>query len=706
MGPTNAILFLMLLVNVISWDCGGTKDEIQNGPNHSRRLVTRSSTLAPIRLFYYYQNFDLGSTEANSYFQTTVIDAMDNFLTHALKVYSVEGPLSLSGYSNCGSEITIPSEHLNPGVENTDIIIYITTNNLPDVTYAAYAGACLLDETYENVKAGRVVINTVNSANLEFGEFFSLITHEVTHLLGFASGLYGYWKNSVGENYDPSELTETLTLRDATKTILKTPNVVAKIQEVFNCNTLTGLELEDQGGEGTVGSHWEMRTMFNDYMIAHIQNITIFSTITLALLKDTGWYDVDYSAGTDPVFARNIGCEFFDTKCLTNGVSNYPDLFCDAAVDFDCDPMRLYKSICNIATYSSVLPTAFQYFSTNTIGGADEYTDYCPFKWGYSNGSCRGNSAVTYIIPECSEVIGINSRCFKSNLVIDTFTLSEPYTACYPVISCSSTSATVQIGSQTIECPFTGAVLTVPGYTGTITCPSSDILCSDVPCKNLCAGSGKCISGYCECYSGFSGDDCTIVCGDQCSTCNSVDCLTCNDLSMIISGANCFCPSGTFVDTDGTCSVCPDLCTECTVDTCTSCSTNYSLNAGVCVAACPDAMYSLNGVCTSCPSFCVYCESANCSICADGYYLEGGECIPCSKNCNLCNSASGCTECSSGNTLTEGYCCTNNCKTCSNGVCYNCSTGYSLLGEICYSCLSVVCTACKGGLTLSSGVCI
>ena len=27
----------------------------------------------------------------------------------------------------------------------------------------------------------------------------------------------------------------------------------------FNCSTLEGVQLEDQGGDGTTGSHWEAR---------------------------------------------------------------------------------------------------------------------------------------------------------------------------------------------------------------------------------------------------------------------------------------------------------------------------------------------------------------------------------------------------------------------------------------------------------------
>lgn len=38
-----------------------------------------------------------------------------------------------------------------------------------------------------------------------------------------------------------------------------TPKVVKEVRNHFNCPELEGAELEDQGGEGTVLTHWEKR---------------------------------------------------------------------------------------------------------------------------------------------------------------------------------------------------------------------------------------------------------------------------------------------------------------------------------------------------------------------------------------------------------------------------------------------------------------
>lgn len=58
---------------------------------------------------------------------------------------------------------------------------------------------------------------------------------------------------------------------------------------------MPGLELEEAGGSGSAGSHWEKRLMRNDFMAADSAvDDTVYSDITMALFEDSGWYDVDY----------------------------------------------------------------------------------------------------------------------------------------------------------------------------------------------------------------------------------------------------------------------------------------------------------------------------------------------------------------------------------------------------------------------------
>ena len=439
------LLLLLLLHPSIGWECGGTHDHIEFGPSHNRMLYPRSTTYGPIRiLFYFMPNFNLGSSTLNTYIQTITIPQVNSFYTHALSVYQVQGSLSFSGASTCGPEVTIPAAHLSPGVTNTDIIIYITSETTTGMSYVSYSGACLIDSQKNNVVAGRIVMNAPNYQSLTPEERYMDLTHAMTHILGFSPNLFPYWTKSNGSTYNVNtEILSTVTLRGTTKTWLITPTVQATARLAFNCSTLPGVELEDQGGTLYANSHWEERTMFNDYMISRITDGAIYSNITLALLQDTGWYKVDFSMGQAPIFGRNVGCGFFNTKCVVNGVSQYPNMFCDTPNSWTCDPMGLSKAQCNIATWSAPLSTWFQYFSTSTTGGYDYFSDYCPYKQMYTNGDCRGNSVATYVQSGTSEVIGMSSRCFASTLLLNPFYFTSSYSACYSVISCTSTSATV-----------------------------------------------------------------------------------------------------------------------------------------------------------------------------------------------------------------------------------------------------------------------
>ena len=44
--------------------------------------------------------------------------------------------------------------------------------------------------------------------------------------------------------------------------------VLNAIQKHFGCNSISKFLLENQGGKGTVGAHWESRYMLGDYMVS------------------------------------------------------------------------------------------------------------------------------------------------------------------------------------------------------------------------------------------------------------------------------------------------------------------------------------------------------------------------------------------------------------------------------------------------------
>lgn len=49
---------------------------------------------------------------------------------------------------------------------------------------------------------------------------------------------------------------------------VKTPSVLTKSKEYFSCPDMKGMPLENYGGSGSAGSHWESTFLKNDLMTA------------------------------------------------------------------------------------------------------------------------------------------------------------------------------------------------------------------------------------------------------------------------------------------------------------------------------------------------------------------------------------------------------------------------------------------------------
>ena len=114
------------------------------------------------------------------------------------------------------------------------------------------------------------------------------VEHEITHALGFNPSLFVIYQD---ENLNTRGISNVVTNPAyQTKYEVITPKVVEMAKLHFDCDSLRGLELEESGGQGSVGSHWEQTSMGNDLMTARVSPHMMLSNITLGLLEDSGWY--------------------------------------------------------------------------------------------------------------------------------------------------------------------------------------------------------------------------------------------------------------------------------------------------------------------------------------------------------------------------------------------------------------------------------
>ena len=104
-----------------------------------------------------------------------------------------------------------------------------------------------------------------------------------------------------------------------TVTKLKTPAATSQVRSHFGCDTIGGLELEDQGGDGTAGSHPEKRIFPESYMAgvsSESGSSYIIDAVALSVFQDSGWYKVkNLDQAGKLSWGRGMGCSIVYNKC-------------------------------------------------------------------------------------------------------------------------------------------------------------------------------------------------------------------------------------------------------------------------------------------------------------------------------------------------------------------------------------------------------
>ena len=67
-----------------------------------------------------------------------------------------------------------------------------------------------------------------------------------------------------------------------------------------------------------------------------------FSRFSLAVAKDSGWYEIDLEKGEHFFWGKGEGCDILGTTCPHTTV----DEFCDDNAGNSCSDNHLYKSAC------------------------------------------------------------------------------------------------------------------------------------------------------------------------------------------------------------------------------------------------------------------------------------------------------------------------------------------------------------------------
>ena len=485
---TSFIIFLLFLTPIFTFKCGANdikdiKINKVSQPTNKRRLTTFYTPIK-IKLDYSYLDSQQNSDETRI---TKIKKVLDNTLTYFEKLLSVLHTDFSYQPTHFKTYCKIPvfgSDYNTWGYDNDLVIIPYFSDTLQSSVLAAATACVAISETMEP-KMGVIMINP----NLDFSYTNSerfltmLFLHEISHVLIFHQAFF-FSLNMISEQQKNGE----------TIYYIKTPNVLEKAKLHYNCNSITGIPLENYGGAGSAGSHWESRYLLGDYMIATDYPEIVISDISLAVFEDSGLYKVNYYTGGLFRFGKGEGCNFLEEKCITDGSTLFANEFCIKTQEPFCTSGHLSKGHCYMAQYSSDLSSYYRYFKNAKIGGYAP-ADYCPISFDnlydktnyYFPTNCKyGKTSMTH--PDYGEKVGDNSVCVESSLVPSWSQQGETYRSICYEIKCDKDSKTIYvfINGNTVQCPMSGGLIENPsGFRGKIICPDYNSVCtSEVWCND------------------------------------------------------------------------------------------------------------------------------------------------------------------------------------------------------------------------------
>jgi len=449
------------------------------------------ATYPNIRIKANYDN--LQTTAPSSYYnyiKNQLAPPVISYFQGALRVkYPVSGKLKLGSSVSTVCDLKPPSELTSTGVDADYYILF--TSKSEDSTVVASSRYCTLATGTKrpliaSSDFNRQMLLEVGSDVLLHEKNMYLLIHEMMHTFGISDNTYKYFIDDNGNTR--SGHIKSATIGGKTHTVIDVPPLTDKLRSFYGCSSVPGMIMENDGGDGTADSHPERKFFVYETMSSGGIYGRRVSEFSLALLEGSGWYSPDYSYAEPYFYGQGQGCNFINQACSTTSAAF--DEFCIGS-SRGCAPHGRAGGKCS----------------------SDSKADGCRYYDPEVDWDCDNDDGADNATFPSLEVYGrgAESKCFTGDL--NTKSSSSKTSFCFKYTcsgSGSSTQLSVQVGSKTIVCTSEGQK-TIDGYYGSVDCPDPLTFCSTVGkkyCPRNCMGRGSCVSGKCQCNSGFTGIDC------------------------------------------------------------------------------------------------------------------------------------------------------------------------------------------------------
>jgi len=537
----------------------------------------------PMRIHFDTSALDSMEDSSNAdkirWFKEVILPQTGDFWSQTLSVVPVSGnlrisPADLDSRTWCGDPefAEVPASYISTGIADTDLILFVSgspSERFCATRTLAVAVACSFDQFDRptagavNVCLDNIELNGDGSASdaVEL-DYKDVSIHEVGHVLGHSSNSYRFFydpdtgsprtarpfSSRTVKCVDGTSRTQLLpgisTMvfgeREETGTLyasIVTPKVRAIARNQFNCQDLEGAPLENQPtrSESCTGDHWDERLFYPEAMSGVISpTANILSSLTLALMEDSGWYRANYTNSRMSPWGLGAGCDFVNKPCLTKMPDSNPEIpefargvFCNQDGQKGCSSEHTHKMACSVTDYLYLVgddvPENSQFFPSPTLGGSRQ-ADYCPVYGSvYGSGKkaedldCTNERNTPPFPNPFNEVNGENSKCLVSSSgegrCYESFCVKEDMSFRFNVVG------------RFYKCEYDFQKHSIPITDGTlphtITCPRLSAACPDLFCPFNCAGRGVCnyeheVNGTkrpkCEC---FDENDKTEACSDS-----------------------------------------------------------------------------------------------------------------------------------------------------------------------------------------------